>query len=81
MNTTTAPQRTSDFPDTLRLPSRDTRISLIDRLTLRIALRLILWSTRTATDRERHSLAHRALIDRERRELAYEREAHLAHRR
>jgi len=84
MNTTTlAPQRPSGIPDTLRLPSRDTRTSLIDRIALHIGLRLLIWGTRTprlADDRERHArarLTHEATAARER---AFLREALLAPR-
>ena len=62
MNTLLAPQRPSGLPDTLRLPSRDTRTSLLDRLALHLGLRLLLWSTRTprlADDRRRHAQTYR----------------------
>ncbi|MCC2032385.1 hypothetical protein [Microbacterium allomyrinae] len=65
MHTLLAPQRShqdslSSLPDTLRLPSRDQRTTLLDRLALRLGLRLLLWSTRTprlADDRTRHAHA------------------------
>jgi hypothetical protein len=64
MNTLLAPQRhpvddrPGRVPDTLQLPSHHTRIALVDRLVLRVGLRLLLWSTRTprmTDDRLRHS--------------------------
>jgi hypothetical protein len=83
MNTLLAPQRPSGIPDTLRLPGRDVRVSLIDRLALRIGLRLLLWSTRSprlADDRGRHAEIRRTLAANEARERAYLREAFLAPR-
>lgn len=83
MNTLLAPQRPSGLPDTLRLPSRDTRTSPLDRLALHLGLRLLLWSTRTprlADDRTRHAHAYRHQEATAQRELAYLREASLAPR-
>lgn len=84
MNTSLlAPQRPSGIPDTLRLPSRDTRTSLIDRVALHIGLRLLIWGTRTprlADDRERHARARRAHEANASREHRYLREALLAPR-
>ena len=83
MNTLLAPQRPSGRPDTLRLPSRDTRISLLDRLALHAGLRLLLWSTRTprlTDDRRRHAEAYRRQEDAALRERLYFREASLAPR-
>lgn len=83
MNTLLAPQRPSGLPDTLRLPSRDTRTSLLDRLALHAGVRLLLWSTRTprlTDDRHRHSYAYRHQEANARRERAYLREAALAPR-
>ncbi|MFB7891363.1 hypothetical protein ACFC1I_04090 [Microbacterium sp. NPDC056044] len=83
MNTLLAPQRPSGLPDTLRLPSRDTRISLLDRLALHLGLRLLLWSTRTprlADDRRRHAESYRHQESTAQRERAYLREASLAPR-
>lgn len=49
MNTTTsatARSATPHPPDTLRLPGRTARTTLPDRLAMRVALALVLWSTR-----------------------------------
>jgi hypothetical protein len=78
MNTLLAPQRLSGVPDTLRLPSRDTRVTLLDRLALRVGLRLLLWSTRSARladDRRRHSHAFRHQETTALRRRSHEREA------
>lgn len=84
MNTSLlAPQRTSGIPDTLRLPSRDTRTSLLDRIALHIGLRLLIWSTRTprlTDDRELHARARRNHEANGTRERGYLREALLAPR-
>jgi hypothetical protein len=83
MNTLLAPQRRSGVPDTLRLPSRDTRTSFPDRLALRLGLWLLVWSTRKprhADDRRRHAQAYQHQEATARRERAYLREAALAPR-
>ncbi|GAB2835782.1 hypothetical protein ACFQ0P_15340 [Microbacterium insulae] len=84
MNTTLlAPQRPSGIPDTLRLPSRDTRTTLLDRIALHIGLRLLIWGTRSprlADDRERHARARRAHEANAARQHGYLREALLAPR-
>jgi hypothetical protein len=84
MNTSLlAPQRLSGVPDTLRLPSRDTRTSLVDRIALRVGLQLLIWGTRTprlTDDRERHARARRAHVENTTRQHAYLREALLAPR-
>ena len=84
MNTTLlAPQRPSGVPDTLRLPSRDTRTPLLDRVALHIGLRLLIWGTRSprlADDRERHARARRSHEATTAREHGYLREALLAPR-
>ncbi|MEV4688568.1 hypothetical protein [Microbacterium sp. LWH3-1.2] len=83
MNTLLAPQRPSGLPDTLRLPSRATRTSLLARLALHLGLRLLLWSTRTprsADDRRRHAQAFRHQEATAQRERDYLREASLAPR-
>jgi hypothetical protein len=69
MNTLLAPQRRDEpyqrddlVSDTLRLSSRDTRTTLLDRVALHVGLRLLLWSTRNprlADDRRRHAHARR----------------------
>ena len=69
MNTLLAPQRRDEpyqrddlVSDTLRLSSRNTRTTLLDRVALHVGLRLLLWSTRNprlADDRHRHALARR----------------------
>lgn len=83
MHTLLAPQRPSGQPDTLRLPSRDIRISLLDRLALHLGVRLLLWSTRTprlTDDRRRHAQAYRLQEAVALRERRYFREASLAPR-
>lgn len=84
MHTTlTAPQRLSGVPDTLRLPSRDTRTSLVDRVALHIGLRLLIWGTRNprlTDDRELHARTRRAHESTALREHGYLREALLAPR-
>jgi len=83
MNTLLAPQRPSGLPDTLRLPSRDTRTSLLDRVALHVGLRLLLWSTRTprlTDDRHRHAQAYRHKEATAQRERAHLREVGLAPR-
>ena len=83
MNTLLAPQRPSGLPDTLRLPSRDPRTSLTDRIALTIGLRLLIWGSRTprlTDDRERHSRAHRNHVAHAARAHGYLREALLAPR-
>lgn len=82
MNITTAPQR-SERPDTgipdplqqLPLPHRTARTALLDRIALRLALALLLWSTRP----QRAALTavqRRELHERERRELAWQLRCH-----
>lgn len=83
MNTLHAPQRPSGVPDTLRLPSRDDRVALLDRAALHLGLRLLLWSThrtRLRDDRSRHSAAYRQQEADELRRRAYLREVLLAPR-
>jgi hypothetical protein len=83
MNTAYAPQRPSGIPDTLRLPSRDPRTSLADRIALHIGLRLLIWGTRTprlTDDREQHARARRTHASTASREHGYLREALLAPR-
>lgn len=78
-----APQRPSGIPDTLRLQSRDTRTTLVDRIALHIGLRLLIWGSRTprlADDRERHARTRRAHDATTAREHGYLREALLAPR-
>jgi len=81
MNTLTAPQRSdgrhSDLPDTLRnlpLHDRTPRTSLPDRLALRVALTLLLWSTRPPR-RPVSAVRRQAELDRERRERAWQQRA------
>jgi hypothetical protein len=83
MNSLHAPQRPSGLPDTLRLPSRDDRISFLDRLALHAGVRLLLWSaqrTRLVDDRTRHSAAFRQQEEADERSRAYLRGVLLAHR-
>ncbi len=83
MSTLLAPQRLSGIPDTQRLTSRPPHTSLLDRIALRIGLRLLIWSTRNprlTDDREEHSRFHRAEAARAAREHGFIREALLAPR-
>jgi hypothetical protein len=82
MDTLTAPQRSDrrdvDVADTLQWPSlseRAPRTSLPDRIALRVALALLLWSTRPPlTPLSDH--ARRAEEDRDRRELDWRHRYH-----
>ncbi|MBD3941569.1 hypothetical protein IF188_07655 [Microbacterium sp. NEAU-LLC] len=81
MSTRLAPQRSSGEPDSLRLPSPD-RVSIVDRVAMHLAVRLLLWSTRAprlADDRGRHADAYRRQEDAAERERAYLRGIILAH--
>jgi hypothetical protein len=81
MSTNLAPQRRSDDTDSLRLPNPD-RLPLVDRLAMHLAVRLLLWSTRTprlTDDRGRHADAYRRQEDAAERERAYLRGVILAH--
>lgn len=89
MNTLIAPQRrdphqqVTELPAALALPARGTRTSLVDRIALRVGLRLLLWSTRSprlADDRTRHAQAYHHLEATARRERDFQREALLAPR-
>jgi hypothetical protein len=83
MNSLLAPQRLSGIPDTQRLESRPPYTSLFDRITLRFALRLLIWSTRSprlVLDRDQHSQSYRHQAARAAREDGYAREALLAPR-
>jgi hypothetical protein len=78
MNTLSAPQRTdhrqSDLPAPLRLTplhDRTPRTSLPDRIALRIALWLLLWSTRPLP-RTSSAEQHRHTLERERREREWQ---------
>ncbi len=84
-NTTTAPQRSSlkgeSLPGALRLNGRTPRTSPIDRIAMRVALALLLWSSRPHLD---HATAeqHRrreAIREREERERAWLRQRHYTH--
>ncbi|RLK49361.1 hypothetical protein [Microbacterium telephonicum] len=80
MNTTLlAPQRTAAPPERLPLEplqTRTLRTRPLDRLALRVALTLLLWSTRPETDRVLLSRAHDATVARENRERAWRDAAH-----
>lgn len=83
MNTLLAPQRhdrgrPTSLPDALRLGRPDSRTSLLDRLAMRVGLRLLLWSTRRprlADDRVRHAHAFRQQEDTALRECDHLRRA------
>ena len=81
MSTRLAPQRRSGDTDPLRLPSPD-RVSLVDRVAMHLAVRLLLWSTRTprlTDDRARHADAYRRQEDAAERERAFLRGVILAY--
>lgn len=70
MNTLLAPEQRSLVAETTILAGRTPRPSAVDRFAMRVALRLLIWSTRPVSDdREgrirRHEL-HRQLAQRER---------------
>ncbi|MCR2785404.1 MULTISPECIES: hypothetical protein [unclassified Microbacterium] len=73
MRTNTAPQRSSGVPDTLQLAGRTPRTSFVDRVAMRVALALLLWSTRPqlSADEAEAALARRAADDRREREAAW----------
>lgn len=84
MNNLTAAQRpdlsarTRSDPlhlDTLR--ARHPRTSLTDRIAMRIALRLLLWSTRPAADHEQVAQRRRLQHERQEREAHWLLMAHL----
>ncbi|MFS0867277.1 hypothetical protein AB3M83_08080 [Microbacterium sp. 179-B 1A2 NHS] len=71
-----APQRTSDLPSVLQhLTPADgsVRQTFLDRLAMRAALGLLLWSTRPRPSRSDLELLHRARLDRDAREREWER--------
>ena len=78
MLTITAPQRPSAQADSLRLEGRTPRTSLLDRIAMRLALALLLWSTRPdgGTDRAAVIAAHRERQARIEREAAWLRLTH-----
>lgn len=67
MSTLLAPQRPSGIPDPLQLTGRAPRTSLPDRIAMRIALALLLWSTRPTDTRDRADGAHAHQLLRDRR--------------
>jgi len=81
MHTTSAPQRQSGLPDSL-LRGRTPRTSLVDRVAMRVALALLLWSTRPplSTDDGARALKHRADAERRDREAAWLSLAHNSRR-
>ena len=76
MRTLTAPQRTTaviaalQHPTPTRITARQT---FIDRLALRLALALLLWSTRRGTDREEIDARRRERLARDAREAEWDR--------
>ena len=84
MHTLLAPQRPSGLPETLQLPDRqDQRVTVVDRVAMRVGLRLLLWSTRRprlADDRTRHAEAYHHEVDAIRRERDHLRATLLAPR-
>ncbi|MBD7956628.1 hypothetical protein H9651_03145 [Microbacterium sp. Sa4CUA7] len=81
MRTTSAPQRQSALPDPL-LRGRTPRTSLLDRVAMRVALALLLWSTRPthSTDEGARALKRQADAERREREAAWLSLAHNSRR-
>ncbi len=82
MNTLTAPQRPdrrpADIPDSLQhlpLQDRTPRTSLLDRIALRLALTLLLWSTRPLRPAV-SAVQRQAERDREQRERTWQLRCH-----
>lgn len=75
MSTLSAPQRTSAVLAALQHPTPTDQIrqTFLDRLAMRIALGLLLWSTRPRTDRAELVLRHRERLAREAREQEWDR--------
>jgi len=82
MNTLLAPQRPPAHPGSLPHPpippAQPLRRTLADRIAMRIAVRLLLWSNRHPTDDGPHrARLHRAAQLREHREREWERRRRL----
>ncbi|CAL4859903.1 hypothetical protein [Microbacterium sp. MM2322] len=76
MRTLTAPQRTSAVIAALQHPtptSNTARQTFIDRIALRLALALLLWSTRPGADREEIDARRRERLARDAREAEWDR--------
>jgi hypothetical protein len=76
MSTLSAPQRTSAVLAALQHPTltdQPVRQTFLDRLTMRVALGLLLWSTRPRADRAQLALRHRERLAREAREQEWDR--------
>lgn len=76
MHTLSAPQRTSDLPSVLQhLSPTDApvRQTVVDRLAMRAALALLLWSTRPHPAPDDLVLLRRARLERDARESEWER--------
>ncbi len=76
MSTLHAPQRTSAVIAALQHPTSadvTVRQTAFDRLAMRAALALLLWSTRPRPTRADIELRHRAQLEREARERDWER--------
>ncbi|MCK6080878.1 hypothetical protein KZX37_11420 [Microbacterium sp. EYE_5] len=76
MSTLHAPQRTSAVLAALQHPAstdRPVRQTVLDRLAMRLALALLLWSTRPRADRAEIELRRRARCERDAREQEWER--------
>lgn len=76
MRTLTAPQRTTAVLAALQHPTPTgpaPRQTFIDRLALRLALALLLWSTRPGANREEIEARHRESLARREREAEWDR--------
>jgi len=74
-----APQRSAAPPQPVQLaelPHRSPRRRPLDRIALRIALALLLWSTRPETDHATLARQRRAHLARDRREQDWRSAAH-----
>lgn len=71
MNTTTTATARHDTWERLELPGRTARTSLLDRIAMRIALALLLWSSRPRAEADRDAV--RRAREREARRAELER--------
>jgi hypothetical protein len=75
MSSVLASARSSAPPERPTLPTLDSRASLLDRLAMRLALRLLLWSTRSRPEPLAHSERVRLRQESELREQKWRLEA------
>ncbi|MCT9820330.1 hypothetical protein N3K63_08545 [Microbacterium sp. W1N] len=78
MNTLLAPQRSAAPPEQLPLAplqTRTLRTRPLDRVAMRVALALLMWSTRAEPERAARQQTHRVAADRRAREHSWLRAA------